>query len=97
MPTLPTPTTWRTVSVSVKRSNRVRLSSCRVSRYSARSWPTSSACSASLIVTLTGGSTVIRGRPPAMFVSLANAPWLVRRSRFFSMCTETRPRSAGSK
>src|SRR5215469_9182434 len=77
MPTLPTPTTWRTVSVSVKRSNRTRLSSCRVSRYPANSWPTSLACSASLIVTLTGGSSVIRGRPLAICVSLANAPAVV--------------------
>ena len=37
------------------------------------------------------------GRPCAIVVSLANAPRLVRRFRFFSMWIETRPRSAGSK
>ena len=45
-----------------------------------------------VVIMITG-----HGDVPAMFVSLPNAPRLVRRSRFFSMCTETRPRSAGSK
>ena len=97
MPTLPTPTTWRTTSTGVKRSNSVRRSSCSVSRYPESRWSTMSCCSLSSIVTRSGGSAVMRGRPRAMVVSLANAPRLVRFSLPFSIRTLTWPRSAGSK
>ncbi len=40
-----------------------------------------SACSSSPSATRTGGSWVIRGRPCAIVVSLANAPRLVRITR----------------
>ena len=43
----------------------------------------------------TGGQRL--GRDSVTVVTLANAPRLVRRLRFFSMWIETRPRSAGSK
>ena len=97
MPTLPTPTTWRTTSTGVNRSNNVRRSSWRVSLYSPSRWSTMSCCSSSSIVTRSGGSAVIRGRPRAIVVSLAKAPRLVRFVLPFSTWTLTWPRSAGSK
>ena len=56
-----------------------------------------SPCSSSSRVTRSGGCGVMRARPRRSVVIFSNVPRLVRDSFFFSNCTCTWPRSAGSK
>ena len=83
VPTLPTPTTLRATSTSVKYSSRCLRLDCRVRRYFASTSPSNSWMAAasppaasSSIGSIRGGSLMIRGWPSTTVVSLFSARML---------------------